>query len=331
MTHGATPDAPTPPQPTRVVVGIIQGEDGRYLLAERPAGRPHGGCWEFPGGKVEADECLFQALVRELAEELGIEVLEATPWRSVAWVYPSGPVRLETFRVLRWRGEARGLEGQRLAWEPLGRLATLPFPPANRTLVNGLRLPDRCLVTPEPPVTVAGREAWLGALEAALAGGIRLIQFRARALEEDPPAWQALGRAVVARAEAAGAIVLANATPAASRAIGAHGVHLTGARLRQLRERPLPAAAWVSAACHDPGELAQARLISADFVVIGAVQPSASHPGHAGMGWERAGELVRGAGLPAYLIGGFGPPDVARASAIGAQGVAGIRAFWPTP
>jgi 8-oxo-dGTP diphosphatase len=65
---------------TDAAVGILLRPDGRVLLAERPAGRPWAGNWEFPGGKIDTDEPARQALVRELHEELGIEFERADPW-----------------------------------------------------------------------------------------------------------------------------------------------------------------------------------------------------------------------------------------------------------
>jgi len=332
VTRGDIPTPGTTPGTMVVAVGVLQRPDGRFLLAQRPAHRPHGGCWEFPGGKVEAGEPIARALARELAEELGIEVLEARPWRSIPWVYPSGRVRLEVWRVLRWRGVPRGREGQRLAWVPIEELSTLPFPAANRGIVNGLRLPDRCLVTPEPPGPDAGpsaRATWLDCLDTALAAGVRLVLLRAKTLQQQPGAWLSLGESVVRRARAAGAQVIANATPAQAEAIGADGVHLTSERLLLLQARPPSGHCWVSAACHTRGELEHARGIGVDFVLLGAVLPTATHPGQAAMGWPRAAALVREAGVPVYLIGGLGPSHCPQAVAIGAQGVAGIRAFWP--
>ena len=82
--------------------------DGRVLLAQRPAGKPYAGYWEFPGGKLEPGETPRAALARELHEELGITVTRAAPWLTQEFVYPHAHVELNFFRVFDWDGRAGG-------------------------------------------------------------------------------------------------------------------------------------------------------------------------------------------------------------------------------
>ena len=102
---------------TEVAVGIIVKEDGSYLLGQRPGGKPYAGYWEFPGGKLEAGESVFQALFRELKEELGIEIAASEPWKVIEHDYPHAYVRLHLHYVRRWQGEPKGLEEQALSWQ----------------------------------------------------------------------------------------------------------------------------------------------------------------------------------------------------------------------
>lgn len=102
---------------TEVAVGIIVKEDGSYLLGQRPEGKPYAGYWEFPGGKLEAGESVFQALFRELKEELGIEIAASEPWKIIEHDYPHAYVRLHLHYVRRWQGEPKGLEKQALSWQ----------------------------------------------------------------------------------------------------------------------------------------------------------------------------------------------------------------------
>ena len=104
------------PRIVDVVVGLISDGTGRWLVNCRPAGTPSAGSWEFPGGKFESGEAPFAALQRELDEELGIEVLEAQPLLELTHDYPDKRVRLDVWRVLRYRGEAAAREGQPLRW-----------------------------------------------------------------------------------------------------------------------------------------------------------------------------------------------------------------------
>ena len=100
---------------TEVAAAVIERPDeGLFLLAQRPEGKPYPGYWEFPGGKIEAGETVAGALARELKEELGIEVHSSTPWITRVYVYTHATVRLHFRRVMRWRGTPRGREGQAL-------------------------------------------------------------------------------------------------------------------------------------------------------------------------------------------------------------------------
>ena len=99
-----------------VVAGILTAGDGRILIAERTSDRPFSGMWEFPGGKIAAGESQQQALARELAEELGIQVQRSDLFMSLEHEYPDRAVRLHFFKVSDWSGEPSGLEGQKIRW-----------------------------------------------------------------------------------------------------------------------------------------------------------------------------------------------------------------------
>src|SRR5918994_6473274 len=95
-----------------VAAAVLQRPDGSFLLAQRPPGKVYAGYWEFPGGKVEPGEPAAAALARELHEELGIDVECAYPWLTRVFTYPHATVRLNFFRVTRWRGEPHPREDQ---------------------------------------------------------------------------------------------------------------------------------------------------------------------------------------------------------------------------
>ncbi|NJL07279.1 MAG: (deoxy)nucleoside triphosphate pyrophosphohydrolase [Methylacidiphilales bacterium] len=111
--------------------------DGRVLLAERPAGKAMAGLWEFPGGKVEAGERPEATLVRELREELAIEVKEAclAPLTFASHDYGDFHLLMPLFVCRRWTGRPAGCEGQRLAWVRPNRLRDYPMPPADVPLI----------------------------------------------------------------------------------------------------------------------------------------------------------------------------------------------------
>ncbi|MCC7122757.1 MAG: Nudix family hydrolase [Gammaproteobacteria bacterium] len=307
----------------QVVAAVIRRDDGRILISRRPAHVDQGDLWEFPGGKRDADEAPVQALVRELHEELGIDVLRAIPLLRVPHDYATRRVLLDVFVVDRWHGDAHGREGQAIRWVTPGTLATLPFPAANLPIAIAARLPRACVVTPEP---TGDTEAFIAALEACLARGARLVQLRAPALP--PHAYRTLAVAALACCRARDAQLLLNADPALAVELGADGAHLNGQRLARMSARPVSRALWLSASCHSADELAQARRIGVDFAFVSPVLATASHPTAAPLGWPALAALVAPSALPVYALGGVGPAQFAAALAAGCIGVAGIGAFW---
>lgn len=105
--------------PVDVAVGVLIDAEGRFLLTSRPEGKVYAGFWEFPGGKVEPNETVAQALRRELFEELGIEIGAAEPWKIELMDYPHARVRLHFCKVRAWRGEFEMREQQAMAWQQL--------------------------------------------------------------------------------------------------------------------------------------------------------------------------------------------------------------------
>jgi 8-oxo-dGTP diphosphatase len=114
--------------------------DGRVLLAQRPAGKPMAGLWEFPGGKVEPGERPEQTLIRELKEELNIDVEEAclAPLTFASHAYEDFHLLMPLYVCRRWRGVVKPSEGQRLAWVRPERIKDYDMPPADEPLVAHL-------------------------------------------------------------------------------------------------------------------------------------------------------------------------------------------------
>lgn len=307
-----------------VVAGVLQDARGRILLARRTKGRDLAGLWEFPGGKREGGESSEAALARELHEELGIAVDVGAPLINVPQQYPHKRLRLDVRRIASWQGTPRGHEGQALAWVPPHMLASYAMPPADRPVVAALVQPDRYLVT---PALAADPASWLSTLQIALDTGIRRVQLRpSQALDRE--SFRALARVAVERCRIAGVDILLNADIELALELGA-GVHLRDAQLRELRQRPLPDGLPVAASCHEVEGLSRAEQVGCDFVVLGPVAATPTHPGVTGMGWNAFARLRESVSLPIYAIGGMGCEDIATARMHGGQGIAAIRALWP--
>jgi 8-oxo-dGTP diphosphatase len=114
--------------------------DGRVLIAQRPAGKAMAGLWEFPGGKVEADERPEQSLIRELREELGIVVKEEclAPLTFASHLYPDFYLLMPLYVCRRWAGVVVAREAQQLKWVWPRELRNFPMPPADEPLISHL-------------------------------------------------------------------------------------------------------------------------------------------------------------------------------------------------
>ncbi|HZQ12931.1 MAG TPA: 8-oxo-dGTP diphosphatase MutT [Pseudolabrys sp.] len=114
--------------------------DGRVLIAQRPAGKPMAGLWEFPGGKIERGERPEQTLIRELKEELGIVVREdcLAPLTFASHAYPDFHLLMPLYVCRRWEGTVSATEGQQLAWVRPNRLRDYEMPPADVPLISHL-------------------------------------------------------------------------------------------------------------------------------------------------------------------------------------------------
>ena len=135
-------DRPTGPLETVLVAAVIMVDiDGRILLAQRPEGKSMAGLWEFPGGKVEAGETPERALIREMREELNIDVTEAclAPFVFASHSYDDFHLLMPLFLCRRWDGILLPREGQKLKWVKIKDLLSYPMPPADAPLIAMIR------------------------------------------------------------------------------------------------------------------------------------------------------------------------------------------------
>ncbi|MDZ7662327.1 Nudix family hydrolase [Thiohalophilus sp.] len=304
-----------------VAAGVIYNAAGEVLLARRAEHRHQGGLWEFPGGKIEAGETVEQALARELHEEVGITVSHSEPLIRIPHDYADRRVVLDVRAVRAFSGEAHGREGQPVRWVAPPRLNDYAMPAANRPIVNALRLPAECLITPP----LESEEQWLSVLKKSLQQGVRLVQLRLKELAADRI--DALTRKALALCHAHGCQVLLNADPPQFAHLPVDGFHLPSATLSRYSSRPVAADKWLSASVHNRAELAEATRLEVDFAFVAPVQATRTHPDAVPLGWAGFAELADAAAFPVYALGGMQRRDVILARQYGGQGIAGIRVF----
>jgi 8-oxo-dGTP diphosphatase len=314
--------------PIQVAAAVMLSRDREsFLLACRPPGKIYAGYWEFPGGKVEAGETARAALTREIREELGVVVTQATPWLCRDFVYPHAHVRLHFWRVTGWEGEigvTAPLEHSAVVWQALrGPQQVAPMLPANAPILKALSLPWRMGIT---QAEQNGVHAELNRLREAIHAGLRLIQLRDRHLSGDLR--RQFAEAVMTLARPHDALVLvsedgAGAGAQLARHIGAHGLHLTSRTLGMCATRP--DFSWVGASCHDKEELEIAARLELDYVLLGPVLPTPSHPQARPLGWEAFAQRLENYSLPVFALGGQGEDTLEAAQSCGAHGIASLR------
>ena len=236
-----------------VAAGVLMRPDGHVLLAQRPAGKPYEGWWEFPGGKFEPGENAEVAVTRELEEELGIRVLASSPWVVREHVYEHAHVRLFFRRITAWEGEPRGREGQQLAWCALDTVNLDPLLPASVDLIRWLQLSPVYAIS---DATGQGVDTWLARLSSWLERDHAVPAFAAAASKPAVAApgvgddsagavsGDAVGGDLSVSAEAAGRNVSTSAGVDAGESAVIRWASRSLPRLLLLREPDLPADAF---------------------------------------------------------------------------------------
>lgn len=301
-----------------VAVGVIRDGSGNILLTQRARHAHQGGLWEFPGGKLEANETVTQALRRELREEVGITVKAAKPLIKINHRYPDLRVLLDVWQVTDFSGIAEACEGQAMHWVAPRQLSDYDFPAANAPIITASRLPDRYAILEGSTIKQV-----LANLDRIIGNRVGLLQLRIKSL----PAAEttAVYRSVLANCRQRGIQVLLNSDlPLAG--LPADGLHLSSRALLNCQARPL-SHQWVAASCHNLRELQHAERIGVDFAVLAPILPTSTHPGAQPLGWETMAKLIDQVNLPVFALGGLELEHMDRVLHAGGQGIAGIGAF----
>lgn len=310
-----------------VAVAVIVNESNEVCISLRHNNTHQGGLWEFPGGKIEDNETVSQALSREIKEELGLEINESRPLITIPYDYNDKKVCLHVRKVSSYGGVASGIEGQQVRWVAADELTSYDFPAANEAIIKAVQLSEKYLITGK----FIDESDFLKKLSTALDSGIELVQLRLKQDDISDDAAKIIIQQSSVLCRQAGAKLLFNIPESILNTMELTGIDFSGfhadsRKLKAIDKRP--EGVLFSASCHNTDELAKAEQLQADFVVLSPVQKTASHPDMAAMGWQSFSDLVDGCSVPVFALGGVSDKDMEKAWQNGAQGIAAISAFW---
>jgi 8-oxo-dGTP diphosphatase len=316
-----------------VAVAAIVNQNNEVLISQRAEESHQGGLWEFPGGKIEKTETVEQALVREILEELGVQLVSFRPLIKIIHQYTDRKVLLDVWRVDGYQGEPSGLEGQLFRWQPVRELNALEFPEADIPIVRALNLPEHYLITGK----FETEQEFEMLLASAIDRDIRLVQLRLTnewlSTRSKPEAMKIVEIAVQLSKQSDVTLMFnvpdtmnTDVSNKLSKSTGLYGIHLDSKKLNVLSKRP--GCDLLSASCHNLHELKKAQELTADFVVLSPVQVTATHPDTKPLGWARFSELVDQVNMPVYALGGMKKGDTCKTWLAGGQGVAAIGNLW---
>ena len=309
-----------------VAVAVIQNSDGQYLIAKRPQKSHQGGLWEFPGGKVENNETVLDALKRELFEEVGITVIVATPLIQIHHNYDDKSVLLDVFMINEFSGEAFGKEEQKIRWICLNEFSSYNFPVANKPIIKAIGLPDKYLITGE----FKDEEELLARISLAIKKGLKLVQFRAHNLTEKK--YFEYAKNIYSLCEQENIKLLLNTE--IDKYIKhqanhfSHGLHLRSLEFKRYSPGIVDDDLIISTSIHNQNELLLAEKNNVDFVVLSPVNNTQSHPDVIPLGWDNFNQIARKSTIPVFALGGMTETDLQTAKLMGAQGIAAISTFW---
>ena len=162
------------PDIVHVAVAVIVNANNEVCISLRHKDSHQGGLWEFPGGKIEHGETTEQALIREIKEELDLDIQQSRCLITITHDYHDKRVCLHVRKVLSYQGQATGVEGQQVEWVNISSLSDYGFPVANLPVIKALQLPDRYLITGK----FIDNDDFVSKLKNALDQKIKLVQLR---------------------------------------------------------------------------------------------------------------------------------------------------------
>lgn len=293
-----------------VAIGLIY-QQGKILVGWRDESLHQGGCYEFPGGKVEPHEHPEQAVIRELLEETGIKTDIIRLFYQVQHDYSDRTVHL-SFYLCKTVDIVDGELAKKWQFIALDELKNVVFPAANQVIVEKLSWGKHLTVCT--------------AYEALPSAHIDLCYIKYA-----KPTPKQLEQKINTLSEQNIRVILNVSHYLTLDSIlqkKIFAVHLNSLQLHDLDlMKTLDPCKNLISACHTQEDIQQANAIGCDAILLSPVMPTPTHPETEGMGWETFAKLAKGADMPVYALGGLKLSDLEVATAYGAYGVAGIRDF----
>ena len=303
----------------KAVVGVLRNESEQILIAKRQDHQFMAGFWELPGGKIEGNETTKETIIRELNEELGIEVNALSLHQTMQYSYTDRVVELTIYNIDNYLNTPKGIEGQQIAWTSVQDLHNYQLLPTMKAFIDSITLPNKYWITPS---SNHQSEAWMKKFNEKITQDISLIQLRSKT-----PLDSQFIADLHNKCKKHNIKLLLNTTDKSFDESYCDGWHITTNEMLDLKSRPCADDKILGASTHDLNEALKAQKLGADFVVISPVQATQTHPDTIPLGWEAAKEVVDKLNIPVYFLGGMALNDLDKTLKIGAQGIAGISAF----
>jgi len=295
-----------------IVAGVIRSGEGKILICLRPAHLDQGNLWELPGGKRKNGESRFRALRREVNEELGIDVISALPLLRFVHRYPTKTIDFDVWEVSKWRGSARGCEGQKIAWVNSSELDHYVFPAANRTVLTALGLPRFACAIADVNVSlgqyIGSLEKWIdaGTCCVLLNSQVVIRGYNERALTEIGHLIDRYGAKLIFEFSIKQATRRTNAD---------------NAKLFDSVRGKIDCDTLIGFSCSTYTELGRAEQAGAELLLIGPLRSVEVETVNDAIGWSEIQDLLKNTATPAFAFGPFlEPQDVASAIVSGCQG-----------
>lgn len=308
----------------KVLLGIVLSKDRmQVLLTKRPNNVHQGGRWEFPGGKKQNNESTDEALIREMKEEINIDVINNRRIKRFIYNYADRNLEIDARIIEKWSGDIRSRESREIKWVDLKELEKVNFPPANKEIIRAVQLPDTYCITPN---LNRYDHRFIERIENIIKTGIRLIRFRSTNLAGNKR-YDYAGQ-ILEKCRRYGCLFIYDGTPEEVVELGADGLHMDSVGLLRTEARPLGKHLYVAVSCHNETEIRKASSIDADFCLLAPVKDTPSHPNSEPLGWTGFSRLARLSNIPVYALGGMRAEDLDDARLHNAHGLAMISGLW---